>query len=306
MSLAFLENERKKVIMFGGKGGVGKSTSSSAVAVHFAMSGKKTLLISTDLTPSLSDIFQTSFGPAEIRVPGIDNLFALEIGLDEVMRKWKEKFGMQIYQVASSVVDMPYDEIVDYVGMAPGIQEEFVLDFIMDYVRESRYDMIIWDTAPAGDTLRLLALPGRFLNHLRTAPRFYFRAQELLGISKAPFLDLISQWTALSEEIMAFFTDNSNVEFIVVTIPEALGVFQSRRIIKELAGFGLNVKRVIVNGVLTSPDSEFLEQRSHMQLPHIQALRDEFGDAALTIMPLLSWEIRGVDKLIEVRNILFR
>jgi arsenite/tail-anchored protein-transporting ATPase len=305
MSLAYLDKEQKKVLMFGGKGGVGKSTSSSAVALHFALSGKKTLLVSTDLTPSLSDIFMTSFGPTEIPVPGIDNLFALEIGLDEVMKKWKEKFGAQIYQVASAVVDMPYDEIVDYVGMAPGIQEEFMLDFIMDYVRESRFEMIIWDTAPAGDTLRLLSLPGRFLNHLRTAPRFYFKAQDLLGVSRTPFLELINQWTALSEEIMRFFSDPANVEFLVVTIPEALGVFQSRRIIRDLSGYGLDVRRIIVNGVITNPDSDFLESRFRMQQPHIQSLRHEFGDAALTLMPLLSSEIRGVEKIRELEEILF-
>jgi arsenite/tail-anchored protein-transporting ATPase len=305
MSLTYLDKGQKKVLMFGGKGGVGKSTSSSAVALHFALSGKKTLLVSTDLTPSLSDIFMTSFGPTEIPVPGVYNLFALEIGLDEVMKKWKEKFGAQIYQVASAVVDMPYDEIVDYVGMAPGIQEEFMLDFIMDYVRESRFEMIIWDTAPAGDTLRLLSLPGRFLNHLRTAPRFYFKAQDLLGVSRTPFLELINQWTALSEEIMRFFSDPENVEFLVVTIPEALGVFQSRRIIRNLSGYGLDVRRIIVNGVITNPDSEFLESRFRMQQPHIQSLRREFGDAALTLMPLLSSEIRGIEKIKELEDILF-
>jgi arsenite/tail-anchored protein-transporting ATPase len=305
MSLASLDNEQKKVLMFGGKGGVGKSTCSSAVALHHASSGKRTLLISTDLTPSLSDIFETSFGAIETPVPGVENLFALEIGLDEVMKKWKEKFGPQIYQVASTVVDMPYDEIIDYVGMAPGIQEEFMLDFIMDYVRGNRYDIIVWDTAPAGDTLRLLALPGRFLNHLRTAPRFYFKAQELLGVSKAPFLDLINQWTKLSEEIVSFFTQTANVEFLVVTIPEALGIFQSRRIIQDLAGYGLEVRRVIVNGILMESDSEFLKSRFLMQQQHLRSLKDEFGEAALTMMPLLPSEARGLGKIKEVEEILF-
>jgi arsenite/tail-anchored protein-transporting ATPase len=305
MSLAPLDREQKKVLMFGGKGGVGKSTVSSATALHYALSGKKTLLISTDLTPSLSDIFEASFGPTESPVSGVENLFALEIGLDEVMKRWKEKFGPQIYQVASAVVDMPYDELIDYVGMAPGIQEEFMLDFIMDYVRGNRYDIVIWDTAPAGDTLRLLALPGRFLDHLRTAPRFYFKAQELLGISKAPFLELIGQWTALSEEIIQFFTDPANVEFLIVTIPEALGVFQSRRVMRDLAGYGLDVKRIIINCVIAEADSEFLQSRFRMQQQHIQALRNEFGASSLTMAPLLSSEVRGLGKIKEIEEILF-
>ncbi len=306
MSLAPLDAEGKRVLMFGGKGGVGKSTSSSAAALHYALSGKRTLLISSDLTPSLSDIFETEIGPKETPVPGVENLSALEVGLEEVMLRWKEKFGPQIYQVASAVVDMPYDDLIDYVGMAPGIQEEFMLDFILEQVRSGRYDMVVWDTAPAGDTLRLLNLPGRFLKHLRTAPRFYFKAQDMLGVSKSPFLDLINQWSGLSEDIMRFFTDPAQVEFVVVTIPEALGVYQSRRVIRELAAHGLTVRRIVVNGVLETCDSEFLNRRKKMQQPYVQMLWDEFGPTAVTMMPLLSGEVKGLAMLKEVEAVLFR
>src|SRR4030042_1285518 len=96
--------------MFGGKGGVGKTTCSAATALHFALAGRKTLIISSDLTPSLSDIFETQIGATETHVPGVENLYALEINPDEVMRRWKDKFGDQIYAAASVVVDMPYDD----------------------------------------------------------------------------------------------------------------------------------------------------------------------------------------------------
>lgn len=306
MSLSSLDTEQKRVLMFGGKGGVGKSTSSSATALHYALSGRRTLLVSSDLTPSLSDIFETEIGPKETPVPGVENLSALEIGLDEVMRRWKEKFGPQIYQAASAVVDMPYDDLIDYVAMAPGIQEEFMLDFILEHVRSARYDMVVWDTAPAGDTLRLLALPGRFLRHLRTAPRFYFKAQDMLGAGKSPFLDLINQWSELSESIMRFFTDPAEVEFVVVTIPEALGVNQSRRIIRDLLQHGLKVRRIVVNGVLETCDSGFLNCRKLMQQPYIGMLEDEFGADAVTRMPLLPTEVKGLAMVKEVEAALFR
>jgi arsenite/tail-anchored protein-transporting ATPase len=292
--------------MFGGKGGVGKTTTSSATALHYALRGKKTLLISSDLTPSLSDIFETSIGPTETRISRVDNLSALEIGMEEVMKRWKEKFGSQIYQAASAVVDMPYDELIDYVAMAPGIQEEFMLDFILEHVRNGNFDMIVWDTAPAGDTLRLLALPGRFLNHLRTAPRFYFRAQDLLGVSKSHFLELIDSWTSMSEEINEFFKNPANVEFIVVTIPEALGVHQTRRVVTDLKQQGLIVKRVVVNNAVVNPDSEFLCKRVEMQQTYIKMLQDDYGSEALTILPLLPYEVKGIERLKEVEKILFR
>ena len=306
MSLASLDRATKRVLMFGGKGGVGKTTCSAATALHYTLAGRRTLIVSSDLTPSLSDIFETVIGATETRVPGVENLFALEIDTDEVMRRWKEKFGGQIYQAASVVVDMPYDEIVNYVAMAPGIQEEFMLDFILERIHNDRYDLIVWDTAPAGDTLRLLDLPGRFLQHLRAAPRVYFKAQDLLGLSQTPFLELISEWTNLSEEIVHFFRDPANVEFLLVTIPEALGVYQSRRVIRDLQQHGLAVRHIIVNGVVANPDGDFLRQRWQMQQPYIKMLCDEYGAESLVQLPLLPYEVRGVERLREVERLLFK
>ncbi len=129
MSLSALDQAQRHVLMFGGKGGVGKTTASATTALHFAARGKQTLIISSDLTPSLSDIFETQIGAVETPIPAVPNLWGLEIDPDEVMRRWKVKFGPEIYDAAQSMVDMPYDDLVDYVGMAPGIQEEFMLDF---------------------------------------------------------------------------------------------------------------------------------------------------------------------------------
>jgi len=216
MTLATLDHTEKRVIMFGGKGGVGKTTSSAATALHFAGAGRRTLIITSDYTPSLSDIFEVEIGPQERAIPDVDSLCALEIDPDEVMRRWKKKFGPEVYEAASTLVDMPYDELIDYVAMAPGIQEEFMLDYILEHIRKERYDVIVWDTAPAGDTLRLLDLPRRFIKHLRTAPKVYMGVRDAFNLSKTPFLDLIESWKALAQEVTEFFSDPENVEFIRV------------------------------------------------------------------------------------------
>jgi arsenite-transporting ATPase len=91
-----------KLIMVGGKGGVGKTTCSAALALHFARSGERTLLISSDPTPSLSDIFEARIGDAERKIPGADNLYALEISSEVILRRWKERFGPEIYEVLSA------------------------------------------------------------------------------------------------------------------------------------------------------------------------------------------------------------
>jgi arsenite-transporting ATPase len=292
--------------MFGGKGGVGKTTSSAASALHYALAGRRTLIISSDLTPSLSDIFEAEIGPTERAVPGVENLHALEINPDEVMRRWKEKFGPEIYQAASALVNLPYDEIVNYVSMAPGIQEEFMLDYILERVRDGRYDVIVWDTAPAGDTLHLLGLPQRFIEHLRVAPRIYLEVQDTFKLSKTPFLEIIESWKELAQRTTQFFSDPANVEFIMVTIPEALGVYQSRRVIGELAEHGLHVRYMVVNDVIVEPDCDFHRQRAEMQRPYIEMLNDEYGEQiTLVELPLLPYEVKGIERLKEVEAFLF-
>jgi arsenite-transporting ATPase len=292
--------------MFGGKGGVGKTTTSSTTALHFASKGLRTLIISTDLAPSLSDIFETQIGPTETPIPDVANLWGLEIDPEEVMRRWKVKFGPQIYDASQVFVDMPYDEVVDYVAMAPGIQEEFMLDFILERVRDDRYDLVVWDTAPAGDTLRLLELPHRFLEHLRTAPRVYLGVRDKLQLGKVPFLELIESWRELSQEITDFFRDPTRTEFILVTIPEALGVFQARRLVGEFAQVGLDIQHLIVNNVIVQNDSEFLRQRQRMQRPYLDLLAHEYGQTMnITQIPLFADEIKGTDRLQELEKRLF-
>jgi arsenite-transporting ATPase len=292
--------------MFGGKGGVGKTTCSATTALHYATMGRKTLIISSDLTPSLSDIFEMEIGPTEKAVRGVENLDALEIGPDEVMKRWKKKFGPEIYEAASSLIDMEYDEVIEYVAMAPGIQEEFMLDYVLERVKDGSYDLIVWDTAPAGDTLRLLELPYKFIEHLKTAPRMYMRVRDTLKLKKVPFLDLIESWKALAEEVTNFMRDPTNTEFVLVTIPEGLGVFQARRLVKEFQRFGLHIRYILVNDVIKNPDSDFNRQRMEMQRKYIQMLIDDYGDQRKIIeVPLFPYEIKGVQRLRELEQVLY-
>lgn len=305
MSLAALDGAGKRVIMFGGKGGVGKTTASATAALHCAMAGKKTLIISSDLTPSLSDIFETEIGPRERPVPAVPGLYGLEINPDEVMARWKIKFGPEVYEAAANLVEMPYDDLVNYAALAPGIQEEFMLDFILERVKGG-YDTIVWDTAPAGDTLRLLDLPHKFLQHLRAAPRIYLGVRDKLRLKQVPFLELIGSWSELAKEITDFFRDPANTAFVMVTIPEALGVYQTRRLFGEFARFGLEVRHLIINHVITNPDSDFLRAKQDMQTPYIQQLRAEYGQRVHIIqVPEFPHEIKGVEKLRVMEKVLF-
>ncbi len=306
MSLSQLDGSNKRVLMFGGKGGGGKTTCSATTALHYASLGRRTLIISSDLTPSLSDIFEMEVGPTEKPVREVENLHALEIGPEEVMKRWKEKFGPEIYEAASSLVDMEYDEVIDYVSMAPGIQEEFMLDYVLERIKDGSYDLIVWDTAPAGDTLRLLELPHKFIAHLRVAPKVYMQVRDAFKLKKVPFLDIIEGWKALAEEVTNFMRDPRNTEFILVTIPEGLGVYQARRLVGEFARFGLTIRYILVNNVIKNPDSEFYRQRMEMQSKYLKMLDDEYRERMKLIhLPLFPHEMKGVESLMELEKVLF-
>jgi arsenite-transporting ATPase len=122
--LNFLKEKNPKIVMFTGKGGVGKTTSSSSTAIQFAKSGLRTLLISTDPAPSLSD------------------LSVVELDYDLIVELWKEKYGEEVYTVASSF--LPVDrEIIEYVAGAPGMDQEFALSYLYDLHMSGEYDVIV-------------------------------------------------------------------------------------------------------------------------------------------------------------------
>jgi arsenite-transporting ATPase len=181
-----------------------------------------------------------------------------------------------------------------------------MLDFILERIKSGRYDMVIWDTAPAGDTLRLLELPYRFLEHLRVAPKIYLGVRDKLKLNKVPFLDLIASWRTLSQEVTDFFRDPGGVEFILVTIPEALGVYQADRVLAELDSLGLQVHHLVVNHVIADGDCPFHRQRQAMQRPYLDLLAGRYSERlTITHVPLFADEIKGVRRLQELESSLF-
>jgi arsenite-transporting ATPase len=313
MGLKNIIDEEVKLIMVGGKGGVGKTTCASAIALKIASGGRKVLVISSDPTPSLSDIFETPIGSTEVRITGEHELYGLEISSEAVLKRWKERFGREIYEVVSSFANVDYD-FVDYIGTAPGIEEEYMLSFIMDLVGGGKYDAVVWDTAPAGHTLRLLKLPHLFLKHMEAATKFYMNmygylekikgAVKLKG-SKRTLLEIIGSWEALAEEIVAFIRDGKLTKYVIVTIPEALGVKLTARVIGEFEENRLKVENIIINHVVENEDCEFHKLRKHMQQPYIKFISDAYKDINITTLYLSPNEVKGIERIEEVSDRLF-
>ena len=313
-SLVNLESKNNQLVMIGGKGGVGKTTCATAIAVHFARLGRKTLVISSDPTPSLSDIFEVQIGDRQTPIKGIGGLYGIEISSDVVLNMWRERFGPEIYEVISSFANIDYD-FVDYIGTAPGIEEEYMLNYILGLVEGKEFDLVVWDTAPAGHTLRLLHLPQIFLKHLEAATKFYMniysyfeklRETVKLQKGKRTLLEIISSWEALALKIVDFIRDQEKSEFIIVTIPEALGVKQTERIISDFDQYELMVNHMIINNVVKEADCPFHQARKAMQMEYIKILDDRYGERIKLIqVPLAPQEIKGVERIEQISGILF-
>jgi arsenite-transporting ATPase len=290
-----------RVIMFAGKGGVGKTTCAAATALHYASLGKQTLAISTDPTPSLSHIFEAKRHQSLTEISR--NLYLDEIGVEKVKMMWDSKFGREVYEVFSSFVGVGYGEFADFItDVLPGMRDEFMVDYIRELTVGNAYDKVVWDTAPLGQTLGLLTVPAMLGKHLKMAPRIYSRLK-LGGESRRSVLDIIKGWEELSVEDVDFL--RHEVEFVIVTIPEALAIEQLDDIFEQFSKHELKIERLIINNVIKDTSSEFLLTKARQQRAYIEALHGSYTDLRMIELPMFPREIKGMDRLRDIEKDLF-
>ena len=289
------------ITVFAGKGGVGKTTCAAATALHYASTGRRTLVISTDPTPSLADIFELDGNRKSARVN--DCLYIHELGLDEIKQMWDTRFGHEVYEVFSSFVAIGYPEFVDFMtSLLPGLGDELMVDFIRELSGSDDRDIIIWDTAPLGQTLTLLETPAMLRQHLRMAPRIYSRLK-VGPRSRKPVLEILKRWERLSAENMDFL--RRDVSFCVVTIAEALAVNQLKGVFAEMDRYGLKPRQFIVNNLVRTDGSAFLASRAEQQQHYLKAILEIVSGLPVIEVPMFPREIKGLDRLDEFRTCLF-
>lgn len=292
----------RRVVMIGGKGGVGKTTCAAALALQCARNGERTLVVSTDQTPSLADIFELPSSPHEPSAI-TKGLFAWELGFEEIRKMWDRKFGREVYEVFSALVSIEYEEFVEFIGsVLPGLAEEFMVDHIRELALEGGFQRIIWDTAPMGHTLGLLKIPKMLREHLKPAPRIYSRLR-LGDRSRRSILETIRSWEELSSQDMAFLQEE--VSYVLVIIPEALAVHQVDRILVELASSRLPVEDLIINGVVMDAESDFLCRRAREQQPYLAMIERRYPRLRVRRVPLFAEEVKGISRIERVRRALF-
>lgn len=295
---------KTRLILFGGKGGVGKTTAAVAMAVLLKESGQKVLVVSSDPAPSLSDIFEIHIGGTIKKVHG---LYALEIDAKSAVEKYKKLYGGVLVDTLATIVPID-DTILDEIpnDVVPGFDELFALEEVLVYLGED-YDFIVWDTAPTGHTLRLLSLPDIMHKYATGLLTVHGRIEGVLTAIRSLFDrdttkdSIVETLTGLKETAVLtkkILTDPARTEFIPVIIPEALALHQTERFKKVLDELGIPMHRMIVNGIVPENTCPFCRSRRKMQVHYLEAIHKRFGsDLQVIEMPLFSFEMKGQDAI---------
>lgn len=302
-----LQQSRTFLRLFGGKGGVGKTTCAAATALHLAEQGERVLIVSSDPAPSLSDIFEQPVGPDIVRVG--ENLSAVEINATGAMQHFKERYGEALVKALSGILpvdDAMLDDIPD--EAIPGLDELFAMERVMNLMAEDTYDYVVWDTAPTGHTLRLLALPGSMASYASGSARIYLRFSGVLRTlrgwwsednapSQDTLLEGLQVLEAVAQNIGAALRDARRAEFVPVVIPEALAVQQTEVLGQRLSEYGIFIGRLIINGIVPRDSGcEFCRARASMQQRYIRQIKQRWQPGTEVVeMPLFATEIKGLE-----------
>ena len=319
-SPSFLKNEKLRLIIFGGKGGTGKTTSSCATAIYLAQKypEKRFLVASSDPAHSLADSFDRPVHSSVTPVKGMDNLFAIEMNSTTLLEKFKKRYKFSIANFSNMSFNTDQIDIRDFLSFKlPGMQEMMILLELVNLLkfgifRPYEYDLVIWDTAPTGHTLRLLELPDKVLKWIEIFETSFLRYKRVsTGVAtlgfKIPgrlppkgnvrtFLDTLSKDL---EKIRTILKDKEKCEFNPVTIPEELSIAETERLLATLRDEGIPVRNIIVNRLQKEKGCAFCLNRKKGQESYLRDIDEKFATYNLVKMPVFSNEVRGKDRLLK-------
>jgi len=317
-----------KIIMFGGKGGVGKTTCASSSAIWAAEQGRNTLIISTDPAHSLGDSLGIDLPPGEATpISGINNLTALEIDPKKNLAEYKgltsvnPMEGMDMPGLMEGVPMMA--DLQDLTSMnPPGIDEAFALLKVLEIIEtEHDYDLVIFDTAPTGHTLRFLSLPETLSGWIGKLLKMRLKLGSIMGLMKSLFssnekekdnsLEVLER---LKNSIINAREDLTNPlknSFVVVMIAEEMAISETGRLLNELYKFKIPVSNIIINQLYQAEEElcDFCKARRNMQhhnLLNIYKIFKENLGKHLIEIPLFREEVREYDRLKEFSEYLIK
>lgn len=299
MALNSLLNTSLQFILFGGKGGVGKTTMAAATAIEVAKT-RKVLIFTTDPAPSLADSFGQAIGSEPTAVAGIPNLFAMEIDAKKVLEEFKEEYGSEILEILQQGTYLADEEAEELFQLdIPGLDEVMSFKKITDFMENSDYQIYHVDTAPTGHTLRLLMLPElldnwiKFLATLRwkyhVMVRHFAREGRPEGTDK-----FLLEMKKTVKRVKELLQNARKTEFVVVTIAEKMAVSETEDLIRNLEQMRIPSRHIIINNIFPREESDFAKQRRTSQERYIQAMKEKFPTRNITKVILQPTEIQGI------------
>lgn len=325
---------KRRLVWVGGKGGVGKTTVAAALAVLAATRGQRCLVVSTDPAHSLGDVFDRTLGDSPRTL--LPNLDAMEIDPDAEVEAHLGRITEQMRRFAAPEMMEELKRQMQLTRQSPGTQEAALLERMARLMTDtaSGYDLIIFDTAPTGHTLRLLTLPeamaawtdgllmhnrkseqlGKVLQHL--TPR---SGRDLASPFDNPQEDSLSELDLRTREIAEtlilrrrlfhqarrLLADATESGFLFVLTPERLPILETVRAVSTLQAVGIPVVATLVNRVIPeTADGDFLRKRRSQEASYLHRIDTELGHVPRPRLPWLDTDVQGIAVLREVALLL--
>jgi arsenite-transporting ATPase len=306
--------------MFGGKGGLGKTTFSAAAAYYLAKIGKRVLVFSVDPQASLSDIFKKDiFGKGAVEI--MPNLFAQEIDADHRIREYQQEIRNKILEMYA--LESVPEEIENYIQAAaaePAMEESAIFDEVVDIVVSGEYDYYIYDMVPLGHALYYLSMASVYdewiskITKLREEMAEYDQVAAVMRREKETQEDqILKELLYIKQRINAsssILTDKAKTAFFFVLIPEEMIIFDTQRATKLFAKFNVPLSGYIVNRVIPTelraqkiPD--YLRNRLEMQKGYLEKIDSIFGAEVLARVPEFERDIAGLPMIEKMAHAMF-
>ena len=295
-----------KIIFFGGKGGVGKTTCSASYAVFSAKSGLKTLLVSTDPAHSTSDIFEKKIEDNITNI--LPNLDAIEISGEKESKIYMDKVKVSLKNVVSPVIVKEINKQIDAASISPGTEEAALFDKMIEIITEKseEYDRIIFDTAPTGHTVRLLTLPELLGAWLDTLIKKRSKSVTLMSmanhhgkthnedIDNDEVIKILRNRYDKINQAKKIMMEDKLLSFIFVINAEKLPIDETAKAISILEKYNILVEGLIVNKIL--PDNmkdDFWKSKKEQEQKYLDIIEETFKGKKIFKLPLLQEDMKA-------------
>lgn len=298
-------------LFFGGKGGVGKTTLAAAAALQSADLGVPTLLVSTDPAHSAGDILEREVGP-EPR-PVVPDLWAMEVDPAAEAQTYIDEVKTRVAETTPPRLAAEVERQIDVARVSPGAEEAALFErFARVLEAGERFGRIVFDTAPTGQTLRLLSLPelmsawiGGLVERRRKVSALGRMWRNVAGAAAAgrsdaadPVLEALEERQARFQRARRTLTDPSLTAFMFVVVPDRLPILETHRAVSTLTQYGIPVGGLFVNQVLPNPSGDgFLGRRKERESRHLDDIGVRLGEWPTAFVPMLEEDPTGLDAL---------